>query len=187
MRDIEIRLNDIVKMKKIHPCGTNSWKIIRVGADIRIKCQGCEHSVLMPRNQFIKKVKAVVVEPQTVYSDNENQTESSISNNDTSNKSETNGRETSKIEFNAESELRKIGYRITGLNRDQRWRVLINYALPNLGLEQTVKTITSHIRNRTSQVNGATKFKYSITEWEYDLNRLKKQFYKNDFKWPSVK
>ena len=33
-------LNDIVEMKKQHPCGTNAWKVIRLGADIRIKCEG---------------------------------------------------------------------------------------------------------------------------------------------------
>lgn len=49
------KLNDIVEMKKPHPCGTNAWKIIRMGADIRIKCQGCGHSVLLPRRNLRKK------------------------------------------------------------------------------------------------------------------------------------
>ena len=48
-------LNDVVEMKKQHPCGTNEWKIIRMGADIRIKCEGCQHSVLIPRREFEKK------------------------------------------------------------------------------------------------------------------------------------
>ncbi|MCG0313342.1 MAG: DUF951 domain-containing protein, partial [Calditerricola sp.] len=42
-------LGDIVEMKKPHPCGTNEWEVIRMGMDIRIKCRGCGHSVLMPR------------------------------------------------------------------------------------------------------------------------------------------
>ena len=46
-------------MKKQHPCGTNAWKIIRMGADIRIKCEGCQHSVLIPRKEFEKKMKNV--------------------------------------------------------------------------------------------------------------------------------
>lgn len=50
-------LNDIVQMKKPHPCGENRWKIIRLGADIRIKCEKCEHSVMIPRNEFVKKMK----------------------------------------------------------------------------------------------------------------------------------
>lgn len=53
-------LNDIVEMKKQHPCGENRWKIIRMGMDIRIKCQGCEHSVLIPRREFVKKVKRII-------------------------------------------------------------------------------------------------------------------------------
>ena len=52
-------LNDVVEMKKQHPCGTNSWRVIRLGADIRIKCLGCGHSTLIPRNEFTKKMKKV--------------------------------------------------------------------------------------------------------------------------------
>lgn len=55
-------LGDIVEMKKTHPCGANEWKIIRLGADIRIKCEGCQHSVLIPRREFEKKMKKVLVQ-----------------------------------------------------------------------------------------------------------------------------
>jgi len=54
-------LNDIVEMKKQHPCGTNKWKIIRMGADVRIKCEGCQHSVMIPRREFEKKMKKVLI------------------------------------------------------------------------------------------------------------------------------
>ncbi|MGC4378776.1 DUF951 domain-containing protein [Fictibacillus sp. Mic-4] len=54
-------LNDEVEMKKPHPCGTNHWKIIRMGADIRIKCMGCQHSVMIPRKEFAKKLKKILV------------------------------------------------------------------------------------------------------------------------------
>ncbi|RCK13161.1 DUF951 family protein [Bacillus licheniformis] len=47
MADKEFGLNDVVEMKKPHPCGTNRWKIIRMGMDIRIKCEGCSHSVMI--------------------------------------------------------------------------------------------------------------------------------------------
>lgn len=60
----EYALNDIVEMKKQHPCGTNAWKIIRMGADIRIKCEGCGHSVMLPRNEFTKKMKKVLVKAE---------------------------------------------------------------------------------------------------------------------------
>lgn len=56
----KFELNDVVEMKKQHPCGTNAWKIIRMGADIRIKCQGCGHSVMIARREFEKKMKKVI-------------------------------------------------------------------------------------------------------------------------------
>ncbi|WP_243387215.1 DUF951 domain-containing protein [Bacillus kexueae] len=60
MVDKEFELNDVVEMKKPHPCGENRWKIIRMGMDIRIKCEGCGHSVLMPRREFARKLKKVL-------------------------------------------------------------------------------------------------------------------------------
>ncbi|SET15171.1 hypothetical protein SAMN05421676_10357 [Salinibacillus kushneri] len=53
-------MNDIVEMKKPHPCGSNQWKIIRMGMDIRIKCEGCNHSVLIPRKKFEKRLKRII-------------------------------------------------------------------------------------------------------------------------------
>jgi hypothetical protein len=53
-------LGDIVQMKKPHPCGGNEWEVIRMGMDIRIKCQTCGRSVLLPRSQFEKDMKKVV-------------------------------------------------------------------------------------------------------------------------------
>jgi len=58
----QYEMNDIVEMKKQHPCGTNRWKIIRMGADIRVKCEGCQHSVMIPRREFEKKMKKVLVQ-----------------------------------------------------------------------------------------------------------------------------
>lgn len=59
MKPITYALGDIVSLKKPHPCGTNQWEIIRLGMDIRIKCCGCGHSVLMPRATFEKRLKHV--------------------------------------------------------------------------------------------------------------------------------
>ena len=53
------KLNSIVVMKKGHPCGTNEWKIVRVGADIKIKCIECGRVVMLPRVEFNKKLKEV--------------------------------------------------------------------------------------------------------------------------------
>lgn len=61
MEQKEFALNDVVEMKKAHPCGVNRWKIIRMGMDVRIKCEGCSHSVLIPRREFSRKMKKVLV------------------------------------------------------------------------------------------------------------------------------
>ncbi len=60
MDRLDYKLNDLVEMKKQHPCGVNRWVIIRLGSDIRIKCTGCDHSVLMSRRDFDKKLKQVI-------------------------------------------------------------------------------------------------------------------------------
>jgi len=57
-------LGDIVQMKKPHPCGTNAWKVIRMGMDVRIKCTGCDHSVMIPRLEFERKMKKVLTPAQ---------------------------------------------------------------------------------------------------------------------------
>ena len=53
-------LNDIVEMKKQHPCGTNRWQITRMGADIKIKCLKCDNNIMMPRREFNKKIKKII-------------------------------------------------------------------------------------------------------------------------------
>lgn len=53
-------LHDIVEMKKPHACGANSWEIIRMGADIKVKCQGCGHIVMMSRRDFEKRMKKIL-------------------------------------------------------------------------------------------------------------------------------
>lgn len=55
-------LNDIVEMKKEHPCKkSKEWKIIRMGADIKIKCLGCGAAIMFPRTEFERKLKKVLV------------------------------------------------------------------------------------------------------------------------------
>lgn len=53
-------LGDIVMMKKPHPCGENRWKIIRVGMDVKIKCEKCAHIVMMPHETFVKRLKKIL-------------------------------------------------------------------------------------------------------------------------------
>lgn len=54
-------LGDIVEMKKQHPCGSNKFEIIRVGADIKIKCSQCGRIVMIPRRKFQKDAKKIVL------------------------------------------------------------------------------------------------------------------------------
>lgn len=56
----EYGLGDVVEMKKKHPCGSMNWEIIRLGADIKLKCQGCDHIVMLQRSKFNKMMKKVV-------------------------------------------------------------------------------------------------------------------------------
>jgi hypothetical protein len=56
----EICLGDVVRMRKAHPCGSLQWEVVRLGADIGIRCSGCGRRVLLPRRQFIRQVKTLV-------------------------------------------------------------------------------------------------------------------------------
>ncbi len=56
----EIRLGDLVQMRKTHPCGSDQWTVIRIGADVKIICQGCGRIVMMDRAVFVKRRKRVL-------------------------------------------------------------------------------------------------------------------------------
>jgi hypothetical protein len=58
----EYDIGTVVQMKKQHPCGSYEWEIIRLGADIKIKCTGCSRIVMLPRNKFEKDAKKVIKE-----------------------------------------------------------------------------------------------------------------------------
>ena len=50
-------VGDIVTLKKVHPCGSRDWEILRVGADFRLKCTGCGHQIMVPRKMVEKNTK----------------------------------------------------------------------------------------------------------------------------------
>ena len=52
---MDIQLNDILVMKKAHPCGEKRWLVLRTGADFRLRCLGCGHEVMTPRHKAEKK------------------------------------------------------------------------------------------------------------------------------------
>ena len=55
-------LGDKVIMKKVHPCGSSEFEIIRLGADIKIKCTNCSRVIMLPRVDFNKKIKKILQE-----------------------------------------------------------------------------------------------------------------------------
>ena len=58
--DLEIKLGDVVRLKKKHPCGSYEWQVVRLGADIGIKCLKCQRHVLLERSVFERRVRAVI-------------------------------------------------------------------------------------------------------------------------------
>ena len=56
---MDIRLNDILVMKKPHPCGEKRWLVLRTGADFRLRCLGCGHELMTPRFKAEKNIRAV--------------------------------------------------------------------------------------------------------------------------------
>ncbi|MBI4186475.1 MAG: DUF951 domain-containing protein [Chloroflexi bacterium] len=57
---MEIRLGDVVRLKKRHPCDSYEWEVVRLGADIGIRCLGCQRHVLLDRGTFERRVKALI-------------------------------------------------------------------------------------------------------------------------------
>jgi hypothetical protein len=56
---MDIRLNDILVMKKPHPCGEKRWLVLRTGADFRLRCLGCGHELMTPRHKAEKNIRSV--------------------------------------------------------------------------------------------------------------------------------
>lgn len=58
----EIRLKDVVEMRKTHPCGSKEWTVTRIGADIKMKCSGCGRVVMLDRVEFLRRRKKVLAQ-----------------------------------------------------------------------------------------------------------------------------
>jgi len=57
---VEVCVDDIVRLRKVHPCGSYEWRVVRIGADIGLKCLGCGRRVMLPRSTFERRLKAFV-------------------------------------------------------------------------------------------------------------------------------
>lgn len=56
---LEIELGDVVRLRKPHPCGSVEWEVVRLGADIGLKCQGCGRRMLIPRRDLARRMKDI--------------------------------------------------------------------------------------------------------------------------------
>jgi hypothetical protein len=57
---VDIRVGDVIEMKKTHPCGAKQFSVLRVGADFKIRCVGCGHEVMLTRQKCEKNIKKVI-------------------------------------------------------------------------------------------------------------------------------
>lgn len=57
---MDVRLGDKLTMKKKHPCGSETFTVLRIGMDFRIKCDGCGHEVMVPRSKAEKNIKKII-------------------------------------------------------------------------------------------------------------------------------
>ena len=62
---MDIRVGDTLVMKKAHPCGEKNWKVLRTGADLRLRCVGCGHEIMVPRFKIEKNIRQVLREENT--------------------------------------------------------------------------------------------------------------------------
>ena len=59
---MDVRVGDLLEMKKPHPCGSTQWEILRVGMDIKLKCLGCGHELMVPRSKAEKSIRKILTE-----------------------------------------------------------------------------------------------------------------------------
>lgn len=62
---MDLHLHDRVELKKKHPCGGDTWEILRVGMDIRLKCETCGHELMLPRHKTEKMIRRVLMKEET--------------------------------------------------------------------------------------------------------------------------
>ena len=57
---MDVRVGDLLEMKKPHPCGSKQWKVLRIGMDFRLVCLGCGHELMLPRSRVEKSIKKII-------------------------------------------------------------------------------------------------------------------------------
>ena len=61
---MDLRLHDVLELKKEHPCGSKRWQVLRVGMDIKLRCLGCGHELMLPRSKAEKAIKKILSEEE---------------------------------------------------------------------------------------------------------------------------
>ena len=64
---MEVELGDVVQMKKVHPCGSREWQVVRLGADIGIRCLKCQRRLLLERPVFQRRLKVLISRGQVAH------------------------------------------------------------------------------------------------------------------------
>ena len=59
---MDIQVGDRLTMKKKHPCGSDQWQVLRVGMDFKLRCLGCGHEIMSPRNNIERNIRKVLRE-----------------------------------------------------------------------------------------------------------------------------
>ena len=65
----EIKLNDVVLLRKPHPCGSYQWKVVRLGADIGLECLGCSRRTMLTRRKLARRFKSIVPPDEISHKD----------------------------------------------------------------------------------------------------------------------
>lgn len=57
---MDVRINDVLQMKKKHPCGCAEFTVLRIGIDFKLRCNSCGHEVMLPRVKAEKNIKKII-------------------------------------------------------------------------------------------------------------------------------
>lgn len=61
---MDVRVGDVLELKKAHPCGSKQWKVLRIGMDFRLVCQGCGHELMIQRGKIEKNIRKIIREEE---------------------------------------------------------------------------------------------------------------------------
>ena len=57
---MDVRVGDVLELKKEHPCGSKRWQVLRVGMDFKLRCEGCGHELMIPRSKAEKNIRKIL-------------------------------------------------------------------------------------------------------------------------------